>query len=229
LASAASGEVIRIEFSNLPYPNGHNVTNEWEEEGIIFTADGNGMDPNFPCVSLGVQENLVQSGVLYNLFRINFVADAPVVDVICEFLDQNGKNQIHGLYELDENLNILQSVTYDDAHGAEFSLHLANPDGMFGIAACEQPYGAERFKAIEFTTRGGCGENATLSVKCPKDGKKVKAKLKKADPNTEVVFALDGDQKIPATTNRRGKAKVKWTGQEPGSHTVTVCDLEEDC
>ena len=148
---SAAGDVVRIEFNNLPYPDGHNVSNEWEAEGIVFSDDATGMDPNFPCVSLGWQENRVQSAVLWNLFRINFVADGPVVEVVCEFRDQNGRDQIHTLYELDENLNIVQQVEYDDVNGAEFSLRLSNPNGIFGIAACEQPYGAELFRAIEFT------------------------------------------------------------------------------
>ena|GEM_PF-5127495 len=76
---------------------------------------------------------------------------------------------------------------------------------------------------------GGCGEKAKLKAKCPKNGTKVKGKLKKANPNTPVTWTLDGGQQIQGTTNDKGKAKAKWKRQAPGGHTVTVCDLEESC
>lgn len=31
------------------------------------------------------------------------------------------------------------------------------------------------------------------------------------------------------TTNEDGKAKVKYKRQEPGAHTLNVCDLESGC
>ena len=76
---------------------------------------------------------------------------------------------------------------------------------------------------------GGCGEKAKLKAKCPKNGAKVKGKLRKATPNIQVTFKLDGGQPVQGVTNNKGKAKAKWTKQVPGGHTVTVCDLEEKC
>ena len=58
LSTAAVADVVRIEFNDLPYPDGHNVTNEWEADGIVFSDDDSGIDPGFPCFSLGLQENL---------------------------------------------------------------------------------------------------------------------------------------------------------------------------
>ncbi len=81
----------------------------------------------------------------------------------------------------------------------------------------------------------GGGENcdgrnpAKLNAKCKSGGKKVIAKLKKAAPNTDVTFEIDGGDHIDKTTNRRGKAKGKFKRQARGEHTVTVCDLEAKC
>ena len=89
---------------------------------------------------------------------------------------------------------------------------------------------SQRILGAEFQFGGGgCGEKAKLKVKCPKNGTKVRGKLKKANPNVLVTFRLDGGQAQAAQTNNKGKAKSKWKGQEPGGHTVTVCDLEESC
>lgn len=90
----------------------------------------------------------------------------------------------------------------------------------------------EYFDDIELKELGGgvpCGENAELKAKCKSGGTKVIGSLKKADANTEVTFAVDGGDEQVKTTNRRGKAKAKWTGLAEGGHQVTVCDLADDC
>jgi len=74
-----------------------------------------------------------------------------------------------------------------------------------------------------------CGPEAVLTAKCKGGGTKVTGSLKKATPDTPVTFTLDGENPVEATTNRKGKAKVKYTGQAPGAHTVGVCALEEGC
>lgn len=76
---------------------------------------------------------------------------------------------------------------------------------------------------------GGCGERAKLSAKCKQGGTYVIGSLKRATPDTEVTFTLDGGQDIQAVTNNRGKSKAKWRDQAPGGHTVRVCDLEDAC
>lgn len=82
---------------------------------------------------------------------------------------------------------------------------------------------------FRFGVSQGCGRNAALKAACKAQGTKVIGKLKKADPNALVVFRLDGGQEIEKTTNAKGKAKAKWSNQQTGSHTVTVCDLSESC
>ncbi len=92
----------------------------------------------------------------------------------------------------------------------------------------------EFFDDISFTEVTG-GENcdgrnpARVNAKCKSGGKKVIAKLKKAAPNTDVTFEIDGGDLIEKTTNNRGKAKGKFKRQARGNHTVTVCDLEAKC
>lgn len=146
-----------IGFTGLPFPDMTNLTNEFEGQGIVFSNDDTGMAPSFPCVSLDWQENLVQQGFVFNLFRLEFVTQDPVTRVTVRFSDNNGNNQIHGLYELDENAQIVQSVFFDEnfAQVYDFTLTLENPNGIAGIAACEQPYGAEGLLSITFTTTPG--------------------------------------------------------------------------
>jgi len=75
---------------------------------------------------------------------------------------------------------------------------------------------------------GLCGVNAKLTAKCKKLGRKVNARLKKAEPYIPVIFRLDGGQDQNKTTSKNGKSKAKWkTG--PGGHTVTVCQLQKMC
>jgi len=76
---------------------------------------------------------------------------------------------------------------------------------------------------------GECGPDAVLTAKCIGGGVKVTGLLKKATPDTPVTFTIDGESPVEATTNRKGKAKVKYTDQAPGPHTVGVCGLEAGC
>lgn len=153
-ALLAQETTTRITFDNLPFPERTNLTNELEHLGIVFSDDDTGLDPDFPCSALRPQENLVQQGTLFNLFRLRFVTDAPVTHVTVEFSDHNGNEQIHGLYQLDEDLQIVQADFFQDTGSRldDFALQLDDPEGIAEIAACEQPYGAERLLAITFTT-----------------------------------------------------------------------------
>ena len=153
--AAAAQAVVTVDFHNLPYPDGTILTTEFQSSGLIFSDESTGMDPSFPCPALVGQENQVQDGSLFNLYRIQFATVDPVVDVVVSFRDHASAIQLHELFELDGSLNIGQSVSYDDANGnvRPFSLHLANPAGIAGIAACEQPLGAEAILSITMTTQ----------------------------------------------------------------------------
>jgi hypothetical protein len=146
-----------IEFKDLPFPDGTNLTNEFEAQGLLFSNDDTRMDPAFPCPSSGWAENYVQQGIVFNLYRLEFVTPDPVTQVTVRFSDNNLHNQVHGLYELDENLQIVQSVFFDESFKQvyDFALTLDNPNGIAGIAACEQPEGAEGLLSITFTTSPG--------------------------------------------------------------------------
>lgn len=144
----------RIEFKNLPYPGLTVLTDEFRHLGIVFSDDDSGLDPRIPCRALAGQENIALSGGVDNLFRIEFVTEDPVTQVVVEFEDANLNPQLHTLYALDENLQILDSGSYQDQGGLTsfFTLQVSDPEGIAGIAACEQPYGAERLLAITYTT-----------------------------------------------------------------------------
>jgi len=151
---AAAQSVVTLDFTNLPFADGTILTTEFQEQGIIFSDDGSGVDPLFPCSSLPGMDNLVINGELNNLFRIEFTTELPVVEVSARFRDDNANAQIHELFELDTDLQIVQSVVFDDSAAPkfEFDLQLSSPTGIAGIAACEQPIGAEALLSLTFTT-----------------------------------------------------------------------------
>ena len=146
--------VISFDFTNLPFPTGTILTTEFRSDGIIFSDDDSGMDPLFPCPSLPGMENFVQNGQLMNLFRIEFSTTLPVIEVVARFRDANTNPQIHELFALDADLQIVRSVSYDDSSAplSQFELSLYDADGMAGIAACELPLGAERFLSLVIVT-----------------------------------------------------------------------------
>ncbi len=91
--------------------------------------------------------------------------------------------------------------------------------------------GRDRTASAVYAGGGGesCGTKAKLKAVCKKGGEKVKGKLTKADPNTEVTFRVDAGDDVVKTTSGNGKAKTKWKKLDPGSHEVTVCDLADGC
>jgi len=152
---AVAGEfTTTLDFTNLPFPDGTILTTEFAADGIIFSDDDTGIDPDFPCPALPGQENRVSTGQLFNLFRIEFVTPDPVVEVTAIFRDQNSAVQVHELFELDANLQIISSDSFNDMGMTfiEFPLELNNIGGIAGIAACEQPLGAQAFLSLTFVT-----------------------------------------------------------------------------
>jgi hypothetical protein len=153
---AVAGEsTTTLDFTNLPFPGGTILTTEFAADGIIFSDDDTGIDPNFPCPALPGQENIVHAtGQLFNLFRIEFVTPDPVVEVTAVFRDHNLAVQVHELFELDADLQIVSSDSFNDMGMTliEFPLELNNIGGIAGIAACEQPLGAQAFLSLTFVT-----------------------------------------------------------------------------
>jgi len=74
-----------------------------------------------------------------------------------------------------------------------------------------------------------CGLDARLKAKCKRGGATVLGTLKKTTPDTPVTFTLDGRDAVERTTNNKGKAKVKYARQAPGTHTLRACALKAGC
>lgn len=85
------------------------------------------------------------------------------------------------------------------------------------------------FRVARVSSEPPCGPDAALSAKCRRGGATVVGTLKKATPDMMVTFTLDGGNPIERTTNNKGRAKAKYTGQTPGAHTVQACNLEAGC
>lgn len=74
-----------------------------------------------------------------------------------------------------------------------------------------------------------CGKRAHLLATCKKGGRIVMGRLKKAAPGTPVTFTLDGGTPIERVTNPKGVAKVTYSDQVAGPHTVEACSLKANC
>ena len=80
--------------------------------------------------------------------------------------------------------------------------------------------------------RGQCSLIKRLKAKCKgKPGAfKVKTTLKSKLPQgTPLTLILDGDQTRKVVTNRKGKAKAKWTDVAKGKHKVCVVECPNIC
>ena len=76
---------------------------------------------------------------------------------------------------------------------------------------------------------GPCTGKETLKAKCTKNRKgvrKLKATLKKGQPNTAVTFRLDRNPgtDVKKTTNNKGKAKLKTSGLVAGPHVLEIVE-----
>lgn len=153
--------VIDLAPGTLPFPDGTNITNQFESQGVIFSADASDLPPEFQ-VSLGSQENRIQDGTFFNLFRLNFATDATIDSVSLTFGDQNSNSQVHTLTAFDRAGNIVdrasfnENTAFPEIFPDPFTLTVSSCQGIAFIVAIEQPLGAERLERIAFTQGGGC-------------------------------------------------------------------------
>jgi pimeloyl-ACP methyl ester carboxylesterase len=150
-----AGPTTTVDFSpgTLPFPTLTNITDQFSQYGIIFSDDDEDLEPEFQK-SLGPQENHVNSGFFFNLFRMNFLPAAqPVASVTVTFVDHNVNPQIHTLTAFDSSGKVVDdaSFTEDGEFPDPFTLTLSSCEGIAFVVAIEQPIGAERVVRIEFT------------------------------------------------------------------------------
>ncbi len=74
-----------------------------------------------------------------------------------------------------------------------------------------------------------CGGGTRLVVRCPRSGAKVVARVKAATPGMEVTFTLDSQMSRTIETDDRGTARVRYSANEQGDHTVRACGLKTAC
>ncbi len=147
--------VVDFHPGTLPFPDGTNLTDEFEKQGIIFSDDDSDLPPFFQQ-SLGAQENRIQQGTFFNLFRLNF--SKAVVRVSVRFGDQRGGDaQVHILQAFDADGNDVDQVFFSEARVGGgvfpdvFTLTVSSCKGIAFIVALEQPLGAQRMDRISFT------------------------------------------------------------------------------
>lgn len=147
-----------VDFSpgTLPFPDGTNITDQFKRQGVIFSADDSDLPPEFQR-SLGSQENQIQQGTFFNLFRLNFTHYMPIVSVSVTFGDQTGNRQVHTLTAFDHAGNIVdrawftENTLFPDTFPDRFTLTVSSCKGIAFVVAIEDPLGAERVERITFT------------------------------------------------------------------------------
>jgi hypothetical protein len=135
------------------YPDGTTLTDQFKGQGVSFSAYDGDLPPEFRR-SLGTQENCVQGQTVYNLFRLEFIADKPVVEVSLEFGDRNVRSQTHTVTAFDSSGNVVDSATFRKDTGLArrpFSLKVKSSQGIAFVVAIEQPFGAEMLRGITYT------------------------------------------------------------------------------
>ncbi|HXI93689.1 MAG TPA: hypothetical protein VNO24_27200 [Blastocatellia bacterium] len=161
IGQEVSATVIDFPPGTLPFPDGTNITNQFQSQGVIFSADDSDLPPEFQ-VSQGSQENLILQGTFFNLFRLNFTTGMTVESVSVTFGDQNSNSQAHTLTAFDRAGNVVdrasftENTVYPDIFPDPFTLTVSSCQGIAFVVAIEQPLGAERVERIAFTQGGGC-------------------------------------------------------------------------
>ncbi|RJP38740.1 MAG: hypothetical protein C4547_04095 [Phycisphaerales bacterium] len=117
--------------------------------------------------------------------------------------------------------------TYDEETGGAINAVQFSTDGrLYAYARRDIAAVVARNPLVEAP---GCGDRAGLKVRCRRDGQTIIGVLKKASAFASVTFTLDGENGIGRTTDVNGKAVVTYVTEQPGGHTLRVCDLEAGC
>jgi hypothetical protein len=103
-AQAPCGDVVTVQVSPTWFPDGKQITTEFQSAGIAFQAQ----DP--------VQDDIVRNGEFTNPSRINFGAPvtAPVCEVTVTFDDRNDHSQTYKLTAYDKSGRQVAQATIGD-------------------------------------------------------------------------------------------------------------------
>ena len=104
LAPARAG-VMTVDFSDMSaFMTGDIITNEFAGQGVTFSIDPTGLTTTSTlprALNTAGQEHVVSGGLLFNLFRADLTAAAPLISVTVGFSDSNVADQIHTLIAFD--------------------------------------------------------------------------------------------------------------------------------
>jgi hypothetical protein len=110
----ASQEIVDFSPGTLPFPNLTNITDEFVQDVLVFSADDSDLPFDFQK-SQGAQENLINDRTFFNLFRLNFVDHKRlVVSVSVTLGDHNGNRQTHTLTAFDSSGAVLGSASFTE-------------------------------------------------------------------------------------------------------------------
>lgn len=144
--------IVDFTPGTLPFPDGTNITSQFGNRGVIFSANDSDLPPEFQ-VSQGSSENYIQERTFYNLFRLGFTRPMRPVSVSVTLHDQNSNQQLHTLAAFDHAGNIVDVASFNDGGEARerFTLTVSSCKGIAFVVAVEDPLGASVVERITFT------------------------------------------------------------------------------
>jgi len=151
VSNAALIEVVfEPEVADLPHL--FQITDEFIDQGILFSTDASDLEGDF--LSLETQENMIQSGMMTNMFRVDFVTDMPVISATVTFRDYNTNPQMHSLFAFDAlGFRVDMDSFFDEGFFEDtFSLTVIFDQGISSLLAYEQPFGAQQLVSITYET-----------------------------------------------------------------------------
>lgn len=128
----------------------------------------------------------------------------------------------------DKDFNFVDSKEFEvkDAPGIFVGYH--NPGGLIKEVHLTSFVGG--FPVVDDHCFGNppppCDGDEKFKAKCKAQscGNEVKAALKRAEPDRDVTFRLDGGDDQIKNLGPKGKAKVKWCPVSAGPHTVEIVE-----
>jgi hypothetical protein len=160
LCRAATTNFVNFPAGQLPFPDGTNITNEFSRQGLVFSNDDSDLPIQYQH-SNGAQENFIQDGMFFNLFRVQFTTQrAPVFSVSVTLVDHGGAPQTHVLTAFSNSGEVLDEAFFTEdmqpgftTFPDEFTLTVSSCAGIAFVVAIEQPLSAERLERITFSTK----------------------------------------------------------------------------
>ena len=143
--SCTLGKTKLLPLQALPFPDNTQITNQFERDGILFSAGY-------------VAHNFIGYGdtSIVNPGTLTFTTEAPVITVSLTFNDQNENSQAHFLQAFDKDGTLLDQVSVADEQNSNlgaYKLTVSSCQGIAYVVASDSPPGAKILTNISYSTK----------------------------------------------------------------------------